>query len=114
MNGCHALKLYGRSNLFLPLLPLHSDCTNSRYQEINACAPTKLNNNLSLSLRNKSALSVFQRSSSSQQSIVHKHSVLNQLKNDIDPYARLIRFDRPIGKYLCFHCKKEKKLFKLE
>lgn len=103
LNYCRALKLSHRSSLLsisLPLVPLHSDCTNSRYQAISSCAKVKSNNNLSLSLRNKTVLNAFQRSSSSQQTtVVHKHGVLNQLKSDIDPYLRLIRFDRPIGKY---------------
>lgn len=101
MNTCNALKLYHRSNLLsisLPLVPLHSDLTNRRNQAISACAKTNSNNKLLLSLRNNSALNVFQRSTSSQQSTVHRPGVLSQLRNDIDPYARLIRFDRPIGK----------------
>lgn len=101
MNTCNALKLYHRSNLLslsLPLVPLHSDSTNRRNQAIIACAKTNSNNKLLLSLRNKSALNLFQRSTSSQQSTVHRPGVLSQLRNDVDPYARLIRFDRPIGK----------------
>lgn len=95
----HLFKSYHRSNLFrlsLPIVPLHSDCRNTK--AINACADIKPIN-LSQCLRNTDELQSMRRYISSQSVIAHKHGLLNQIKNDINPYVRLVRFDRPIGKF---------------
>lgn len=104
-NFCTALKSYHRLNLLsisLPSVSLHSDSTKNRFQVIKTCGKTTSYNHLSQSLRNKKQLDVFQRASSSNV-ISPKNDLLSNLQNSIDPYKRLVRLDRPIGKsiYKC-------------
>lgn len=108
-NLCNALKSYHRINLFsissLPSISLHTDCTDKHVQAIETCIKTKPYNYLSQSLRNNKQLDVFQRSfaSNHQQVISPKNGLLSDLATNINPYKRLVRLDRPIGKEMIFY-----------
>ncbi|XP_031618062.1 4-hydroxybenzoate polyprenyltransferase, mitochondrial [Contarinia nasturtii] len=106
INLCNTLKYCHRSNLFsisLPSISLHTDCTNKRIQGIESCAKLKsFDNTLAQRLHNRNQLDIFHRSSSNHQAIINKNGLFNNIKTNIDPYARLIRFDRPIGSWLLF------------
>lgn len=107
---CNALKSYHRLNLFSISLPssvsLHSNCKNNQFKAIETCANTKISNHLSQCLRNKKQLKIFQRFSSCnpQHVISPKNGLLSDFKSNIDPYKRLVRLDRPIGKKIFFYC----------
>lgn len=96
------LKSSQRLNLLtisLPCVPLHSDSRISRLQDVSACTKIKPHPNLPC-LRKKNDVDIFRRAISSHQTIANKNGFFSQIKSDIDPYARLIRFDRPIGKMI--------------
>lgn len=104
---CNALKSYHRLNLFsisLPSVSMHSNCTNNQFKAIESCANIKTSNHLSQCLRNKKQLEIFQRFSSNnpQHVIYPKNDLLSEIKSNIDPYKRLVRLDRPIGKKIFF------------
>lgn len=99
-NFYNAFKTTQRLNLFstsLPCVPLHNDCKNNRFQDQSAYTKTIPNHYLPR-LRNNNDLDIFRRISSSHHTVANKTNLFSQIKSDIDPYARLIRFDRPIGK----------------
>lgn len=91
MSGCrNILKLSHRTN-FLPVsvTSSHAIRTHERSHNINTNnAPISIENTIIRCLHNQSKLA-----SSDVKSI----GMLKQLQTNIDPYARLIRFDRPIG-----------------
>lgn len=59
---------------------------------------TKLNNNPINCLHNKNPLNFTRRRHISlHRVIIHNKRLLSNVRNSIDPYVRLIRFDRPIG-----------------
>lgn len=97
------LKLY-RSNWWYSIsfayAPLHSQCDYKHDYLINACSKTKLNRNLSKCLRNTYSHVDFIRNSSSNHPpvIQHQNGLFSDMKTDLNPYIRLMRFDRPIGK----------------
>lgn len=98
-NLCSVLKSSQRLNLLsisLPCVPLHSDSRISRLQDISACSKTKVHAHLPC-LRNNNDVDILRRAVSTHRTIANKNGFFSQIKSDIDPYARLIRFDRPIG-----------------
>lgn len=100
-NSCNALPLFRTkwfSSIPLSYGPLQSDYMKKRFQSIKAKSPNIEINSLSKSLHNNSQLDILRRCSSSQQMIFKQKGLLNDLRNSIDPYVRLARFDRPIGK----------------
>lgn len=105
MNLCNLLKSCHRKNLVsitLPSVTLHTHCTNDRFQAIN-CTRAKSYNQLSPGLRNKKQLDVFQRSLSNNHHVIDRNTgLLSSLRNNIDPYKRLVRLDRPIGEEMIF------------
>ena len=105
-NLCNVLKSCHRKNLVsitLPSVTLHTHCTNNRFQAIEACTKTKSYNQLSQCLRNKKQLDVFQRSLSKNHHVIDRNTgLLSSLRDNIDPYKRLVRLDRPIGEEMIF------------
>lgn len=101
-NYCSALKNC-RLNLFSissSFDPLHREYANNRLRHIDAWTKTKPVNDLSECLRNENRFEVFRRYSNENIPPLYKNGLLSGLKQDMNPYARLVRFDRPIGKYL--------------
>lgn len=100
-NLCNVLKSCQRKNfvsITLPSVTLHTHCTKNRFQAIEACTKTNSSNHLSQCLRNKKQLDVFQRSLSNNHHVIDRNTgLLSSLRDNIDPYKRLIRLDRPIG-----------------
>lgn len=98
-NSCRA-KQWFRYKLFsdsLPCVSLQSDIANKRFQSLQTRSEIELNKNLSKSLHNDIQLDIIRRSSSGHQITGSKNGLLNEIRNNVDPYARLVRFDRPIG-----------------
>lgn len=105
-NFCNMLKQYHHrsSSISIPLsyVSQHNDCKN-QFQGMSQCAKIKTINNLHNCSLIKHNLEIFRSSSSSYQSVPRKNDFFSQLKCDIRPYSRLIRFDRPIGMELHYH-----------
>lgn len=92
---CNVLNLYNRRSglMSLSFIPLHNDI-KIQMHGISAYTKTKSIINLNNCPRD---LDIFRRSINNYQPISHSGNWLTKLKGDLNPYARLIRFDRPIG-----------------
>lgn len=100
----NTLKLY-RSNWWYSIsfayAPLHSQCDyRHAHLTVNARSKTKLNSNLKTCLRNTYGHVDFTRKLSSNHPpvIEQQKGLISDIKKDLNPYIRLVRFDRPIGK----------------
>lgn len=101
---CYTLKncrlnFYSLSSSFDPW---HREYANNRFRHIDAWTKTKTTpiNVLSKFLRNENRCEIFRQYSTENVTPVSENGLLSGLKQNINPYARLVRFDRPIGKYL--------------
>lgn len=111
-NCSNTLKLY-RSNgwysISFTYAPLHSQCDYKHmHLPINAYPKTKLNRNLAKCLRNTQFGHVdFIRKLSSNHPpspvIEQQKGLISDIRKDLNPYIRLVRFDRPIGKLMKSH-----------
>lgn len=104
-NYCSTLKLYHPNwwySISFAYAPLHSKCDYKHVHLMNACSKTKQYHNLPKCLRNTYGHVDFIRKFSSKHHsrpvIAHQTGLFNDIKNDLNPYIRLVRFDRPIGK----------------
>lgn len=98
----NTLKLY-RSNWWYSIsftyAPLHSQCDYKHAHLLNACSETKHNRNLSKCLRNTYCHVDIRKSSSNHPPVIeHPKRLFSDIKRNLNPYIRLVRFDRPIGK----------------
>lgn len=96
-SGRNIFNLSYRQNLLMPISfdSPHVDNVNNRYQIIG---------NRSRSMRSvipilPNKLNAVQNRWSHNRTINSNVGFLQQFRNNVDPYKRLIRFDRPIGKF---------------
>lgn len=104
----NTLKLYHPNwwySISYTYAPLHSQCDYKHVHLINACSATKQQRSSLKCLRNTYGhVDVIRKLSSKHHSapvIAHQTGLFNGIKNDLNPYVRLVRFDRPIGKMIC-------------
>lgn len=111
LSSHHTLKLFRTNWISSPCVQLHSVYMKKHFQCQNIVTQTEYRKNRVQNNRNDIQIDIRRRSSVSSPNKLNGSLLLKDIRNNIDPYLRLIRADRPIGNLFEFkvHSSKKKK-----